>query len=557
MNAQVHLSLQDDVDDLWEETRASNGTAADAYEYEFKHVCTDLLAQRWLVRHTLSTFSPARVFLPSQCRESVGSATSHLHFLESMFYRVLEEETKHTSRSYFVEGHREALVRIKDNFGVSIMPLVAEFGYRARRHMRQRYLIARGSRIVKRKPGPTKALILQMLIRPRWRQGAKNKKVLVIAQFQKVTSLMIPGFADAQISYLSYSKFEKLVATNKENHSANSIPIPMDSAQNMLLNYFRAIISGTQFSHEALDQLLLSDWSILVTDAQHMPLMRELVNGALEIGKPVAVVPEGAISYVGFQERFGGTSLFIADPRITRFVLDVAQKDYWLRLGVPPGRIHVSGFLGDDPARFDNMLRLPSMFLGASMRPLKTRHISCTVMITLDSSLEGKLTGHFGMPLRSATLHNLVLIIDELVARGYRVLGKTRDKDFTYYLKRRFQGRPAFFTTYIPWQVLAERADLVLSRDSSVGWQSVAGGTPVLVWNFSDYPSFIEVTLDPIPDYWMGIARSVGELDVAIKGLLARHHEATLAFGTNGVLVPPVQSRPDVVKSWIEAGPYS
>ena len=423
--------------------------------------------------------------------------------------------------------------------------------------MRQRYLIARSSPIVKRKLGQTRALVLRMLKRARSRQGAKNQKVLVIAQFQKVTSLMIPGFADAKISYLSYSKFEKLVVTNKENHSSNSIPIPMNSAQDMLLNYFRAIISEPHFSQEALDKLLLSDWSILVTDAQHMPLMRELVNGALEIGKPVAVVPEGAISYVGFQERFGGTSIFIADCRITRFVLDDAQQDYWLRLGVPPSRIHVSGFLGDDPPRFVKMARLPSVFLGPSMRTLKSRDISYTVMITLDSSLEGKLLGHFGMPVRSATLHNLVLIIDELIARGYRVLGKTRDKEFTDYLKRRYQGRPAFFTTYIPWYVLAERADLVLSRDSSIGWQSVERGTPVLVWNFSDYPSFIEVTLDPIPDYWMGVARSVGELDVAIKDLLTRHNEAILAFGTNGALVPPVKSRPDVVKNWIEAGPYS
>jgi hypothetical protein len=163
----------------------------------------------------------------------------------------------------------------------------------------------------------------------------------------------------------------------------------------------------------------------------------------------------------------------------------------------------------------------------------------------------------FGSPCASLILQQLVQIVDGLLRMGYLVLAKTRDPEVTRYLQGRFGGRSAMFTDSIPWQILADRSDIVMARDSSIGWQSLSGGKPVLVWNFEDYPSFTEVTLDGIPDYWVGVVRSIGELDVEITALLARHREESLRSGVDGRLLPPVLSRPDVIRDWIHnSTPY-
>ena len=89
-----------------------------------------------------------------------------------------------------------------------------------------------------------------------------------------------------------------------------------------------------------------------------------------------------------------------------------------------------------------------------------------------------------------------------------------------------------------------------MARDSSIGWQSLSGGKPVLVWNFENYPSFTEVTLDGIPDYWVEVVRSIGELDTKITALLSRHRAESLRSGADGFLPPPVFSRPDMIRAW-------
>ena len=92
-------------------------------------------------------------------------------------------------------------------------------------------------------------------------------------------------------------------------------------------------------------------------------------------------------------------------------------------------------------------------------------------------------------------LTHVVQIADELLTMGYLVLASTRDPAVTSYLQGEFVGTADQFTTSIPAQILADRSDLVMSRDSSIGWQSLSGSKTVLVYHVVGYPSVMEVTL--------------------------------------------------------------
>ncbi len=174
-----------------------------------------------------------------------------------------------------------------------------------------------------------------------------------------------------------------------------------------------------------------------------------------------------------------------------------------------------------------------------------------TVLLSFDGFFLFHELVRFGVPCNSLYLHQLLEVLEGMLDLGYRVLVKTRDSEVTRYLQGKFVGRSAMFTNSIPWQILADRSDIVMARDSSIGWQSLSGGRPVLMWNFDDYPSFIEVTLDGIPDYWVGVVRSIDDLDSSIMTLITRHLEESSRSGVEGRLLPPVISRPDAIRDWI------
>lgn len=193
----------------------------------------------------------------------------------------------------------------------------------------------------------------------------------------------------------------------------------------------------------------------------------------------------------------------------------------------------------------------------ASIRRLPTNEKNVTVTLSFDAFFWFNEISRFGSPTNSLLLHRHLQVLEKLLDLGYRVLVKTRDSQMTEYLQGRFKGLSATFTDSIPWQILADRSDIVMARDSSIGWQSLSGGKPVLAWNFEDYPSLIEVTLDGVPDYWVSVVRSIDEVDSEITNLLARHREESFQSGVDGCLPSPVFSRPDIVREWINNPEFS
>jgi len=354
------------------------------------------------------------------------------------------------------------------------------------------------------------------------------------------------------MGYLSYSQFEELVSPKNGPKPRENILTSDLDAQTNALNYFNCLIEQSEIYREPIERLLRGNWSILITDAGHDPQINSLVDRGIQAGKRVAVVPEGATSYVGRLERFGGQSIHYHNTRVTRFVLDAATEQYWIRAGTPASRIHVSGYLGSDRPVAGRRQSINSLLLDASIRRLPANEKNVTVTLSFDAFFWFNEIARFGFPSTSLLLYRHLQVLEKLLDLGYRVLVKTRDSQVTRYLQGRFEGRSATFTDAIPWQILADKSDIVMARDSSIGWQSLSGGKPVLAWNFEDLPSLIEVTLNGISDYWVSVVRSIDEVDFKITELIERHREESARSGVDGCLSPPVFSRPDMIREWIK-----
>jgi hypothetical protein len=551
VTSKIHHSLQDESDTLWSAVESQfKENSILTHKYEFNILFSNLLMWRWLIRHTIQTLNPRQVLIPTGCTQTIRTVASLDEVWEWTLYQLLEEETRHVARDYFTE--------------VSSRPLT---GNKPRSYSLFRHkLVELTVRTI------NKALKLIQSLRNRseysnflgrvsYRDVAKRinykrinnqvQNVLVIAQLAKVQSLIAFRSTGVRVSYLSYTQFEGLISPKNGPKPRETILTSELNAQTNALNYFNSSVAHSEIFREPIERLLRGNWSILMTDAGHNPQINSLVDRGIQVGKRVAYVPEGATSYVEEFEKFGGQSVHYHNSRATRFVLDAAMEQYWVRAGTPSSRIHVSGYLGSDRPAAGRRQSVSSLLLDASIRRLPTSKKKVTVTLSFDAFFMFIEIGQFGFPGSSLVLHRLLQILGELLDLGYRVLVKTRDSQVTQYLQCRFKGRSAMFTDSIPWHLLAVRSDIVIARDSSIGWQSLSGGKPVLVWNFEDYSSMIEVTLAGIPDYWVSVVRSVDGLDAEITNLLARHREESLRSGADGRLLPPVFSRPDMIYEWI------
>ncbi len=550
ITSDVQLRLQDELDTLWRSVECQfEGSAALNHEYEFVVVFSNMLLWRWLIRHTIKTLKPIRILVPSRCVENNRTVTSRDEILEWVLYRVLEEETRQVERGYFTEVDSSIFAQSETRSLALFAQKFAGFTARVIKQARKFFL-------VRTLPLGSADLSGKVSYRGRAfgalheRHSNQVQNVLVIAQLGKVRSILESRSTGIRIGYLSYDQFEELVSPADGYKPRETALSPALSAQSALLAYFRSLVERSEISQEPIERLLRGNWSILVTDAEHHPQIRALMERCIQVGKRVATVPEGAISYVGYMERFGG-SLNYDNSHVTRFVLDEAKREYWIRAGTPASRIHVSGYLGSDRPSAGRRRSVESFLLDSCIQGLPTGERDVTVMLSFDGFFWLHEIVRFGSPCISLITNQLLQIVDELLELGYLVLAKTRDPEVTRYLQSRYAGRSAMFTHSIPWEILADRSDIVMTRDSSIGWQSLSGGKPVLLWNFEDYPGFAEVTLDGIPNHWVSVVQAIDDLDESITALIARHREESLRSGVDGRLLPPVVSRPGVIRDWI------
>jgi hypothetical protein len=553
VTSKIHHSLQDESDTLWSAVESQfKERSILTHKYEFNILFSNLLMWRWLIRHTIQTLNPRQVLIPTGCIQSIRTVASRDEVWEWTLYQLLEEETRHLPRDYFTEVDKSPVTGNKKRSFSLFLLKTAGLSMSTRIKARKLVKVLRARSEYSDFRGRVSFRdVAKHLNYKRINNQVQN--VLVIAQLGKVQSLLAFRSTGIRVIYLSYTQFEGLISPKNGPKPRETILASELNAQTNALNYFNSLVAHSEIFREPIERLLRGNWSILITDAGHNPQINSLVDRGIQVGKRAAYVPEGATSYVEELEKFGGQSVYYHNSRSTRFVLDAAMEQYWVRAGTPSSRIHVSGYLGSDRPAAGRRQSVSSLLLDASIRRLPTRKKNVTVTLSFDAFFTFVEIAQFGFPGSSLVLHRLLQILGELLDLGYRVLVKTRDPQVTRYLQGKFVGRSAMFTSSIPWQILADRSDIVMARDSSIGWQSLSGGKPVLVWNFEDYSSMIEVTLAGIPDYWVSVVRSIDQLDAKITNLLARHREESLRSGADGFLPPPVFSRPDMIHDWIHS----
>ena len=550
VTSDVHLDLQDELDKIWRSAAAeSEGTSILNYEYEFSVLFASLILWRWLVRYTIQTLEPSKVLLPKRCENVDLTPSSGSKIYELVLYKVLEEETRQVERAYFTEKEEILAPKPKTILFSLLVQNFAGFTAQVIDKARKFFLV---------KSLPLK--FTDFRTRLTWRErllgafrrshGNQVHNVLVIAQLRKVRTILRSRSAGVRMGHLSYSQFEKIINSKAGQNFSKTEYSHALSAQSFLLAHIQSLAERSRNSQEQIERFLRGNWSILVTDAQHLPQIRALIDSGTQAGKRVAAVPEGANSQSGYLERFHGP-LRHDNPSVVRFVLDEALRDYWLREGTPDSSIYVSGYFGGDHPTAKRRLSVESGLLNSCLRFLPPSEKAVTVMLSFDGFFWFNELAQFGNPCMSVALSQHVKIIDELLTLGYLVLVSVRDPDVTRHLQEKFVGRSAMFTHRMPWQFLADRSDVVMVRDSSIGWQSLSGGKPVLVWNFDDYPSYMEVALDGIPNYWVHFVRSVDDIDDSITALVSQHREESIRSGLQGRLPPPVNSRSNAIRDWI------
>jgi hypothetical protein len=372
----------------------------------------------------------------------------------------------------------------------------------------------------------------------------------VIAQLEKVQALFGLEWGSARPQHVSYEGFE-------ESLSAQQVPVRYDalytgqtSANEGLLKYFWWTVERRRAAGNMIKAAARGNWRLLITDAQHDPYVRELVREAIAAGKEVALVPEGAISYVGALEPFGGSGLFITDPHVTRFVLNEAERASWIARGTSPDRVFVSGFVGNTRGPRCLVAVLSKLMIMRALGKLPSANGRTTVLLSFDVFAAEFAIARFGSPSQVELLDQLLQVLEVLLASGCRVVAKTRDPHVNSELQVRFVGKPVLFTDILSWMLLADRSDVVVVRDSSIGWEALARGKPVVVWNLSDYPSFAEVTLKGISRDWVRTVGEVTDLPGSIAELVKANRAARTSLGPTEVQGSVVEMRPEQIRAW-------
>jgi hypothetical protein len=541
-----HLELHNELERIWH--NLSNMHPDIAYhKYDFVVLFANLLYWRRVIRKVLSETEPRIVFLPSRCKRNTSLVSSRDELLKWLLYQVLEEETLKYRRSYFTES-------------TSTIPRTSSASLTFQtRHLAGLLLdlVQKLRATIQEQPWRNLAWLSAKSTdsRRNWRfQPARTwgTRVPVIAQYGKVYALLTQRGSGQRLKFVSYSRIERMFQTeihrNFEEHYTSQT-----GSEEGLLNFLSCSVQQRMDSSENISKVAAGKWDVMLTDAQHHPYIRQLTDEAIELGKKVASVPEGAVAYVGELERFGGTFLFLSNPKVTHFVLNEAVKSSWIARGIPADLIHVSGFLGNTLRTGTLRNSLYRISLRGSISKFKSNSNSSppTVLLSFDALLVDWAIPQFGHVSQSELLVQHLLVLEELLQTGHSVIVKTRDPLLNGYLIDMYKGKSALFICTIPWYILVKYADITLTRDSSIAWESIALRKPVIIWNFSDFPSFGEVTLKGIPDFWVRVVRDATALSKTVMELSDAFREMQETHDPNLANDPIAPIEPEVVMNWL------
>ena len=543
--------MQDELNEKWntEKLREPYSQVAH-FEYEFTPPMANLLLWRWLIRESIRVLQPALLVIPRIQYPVKAAISTEQQLYAWMLNKVLSEETVGATRVVQISLPLAAAQKNLSG-GQQLKSLLSRIIHRKpllermRNSMYSRIDAFLTSRDAKNELSRCKSFCRRLFLH-------KNGiSVLVVTQHGKADEILALSNSSYRMRYMSYNEFEYLLTTRLPNQS-NVLELSPDTSSEVGVQlYFQHHVNSMLVKHDRFLDFISQKWRILITDAQHHPVLRQILDDLIKAQKVVAFVPEGATAFVGGLEQFSESAFISQNKDVTRFVLNEDVRDLWMSRGVKPTNVMVSGFLGNTLSTNLLARTIDTQYLRYLIWQTGDYGNSNRVFLDFSAFLGQGEVGSFGWLTHSERLRQLINLTECLLDGGYFVIAKTRDDNIRRIIEERFEGQSLVITFLIPWQSLVDASRVTITRDSSLGWESLVRGKPVLIWNFTKTYSFTEMSLRGYPFEWVRIARTPSSVLTELSSLIKTETNGNKLTKKRERPQAPVSIRRDQFVHWI------
>lgn len=516
-----HRSLRAELDVCWSQFLDGAGGDDHFSRFHFDLWQVNVLYLRLFLRRVLAETRPVSVSIPSMEVASLADCRDDGARARWVMQKVIEEET---------QG-----IDARTTFGVDEAPLAP--------HVRWRE--APWARRVRRSVALRRAR--RALCGSRRLTGfARRRAVLLIAQRAKVAEIRRLHTSAGRPILIPYELLGTLYPPDGEPDGSGA-DFSGQACESQLWGWLRTEASFVRASASLAKAVVESRPRAVMTDAEHDVRIRNLLVACVQAEIPVAVVPEGAVAHVGNQSEFVGQLRFDS-PGIEYFSRNVKEAAVRVTSGASPERVHVSGYLGD--TRRPGWRRtvkgaLLEHSLGSARRGKKVADL--VVGLSLDTLFSGILIQRpADTPHLEALAANMQLL-HALSDSGIRVLVSPRQAVVGRAVAERFPMANVDIAIHRPWQWVAKQATAMIVMNTSIAWESLALGVPVILVRVGGVESASEATLSDTPGDWVTVAESLGDVVSAVRRI------ARLRANGRFLGPPPVRSMPDHVAKWLNS----
>jgi hypothetical protein len=315
-----------------------------------------------------------------------------------------------------------------------------------------------------------------------------QKKILIIAQPSKIISLI--KLLHRRKDYVVCPVGKIIAAGNAYGDlSSGLLRLSRDKkAVDGLYMYIKCVVDNISRSYSTIQSIAAEPWEILVTDHEMDPYVLYLVDQFILLNKQVVFIPEGA------QHHNTGTFEFYPyghylKPGITKMLISESELNFWKSMNIS-NELLVTGYMANT-LDYNKKLYLTTRLL-FFMRQLLTGN-SRKKVIFLSLEVFTDLPGfHIGSLTSYQSVKLFVDFLDRVDFSRYTVLAKGKNPVLANALRKRYQKKDILFTSHLSWQIQVLIADMIVFTNSSIGIESIAMGTPAMVWNNTDLPTYAD-----------------------------------------------------------------
>lgn len=486
--------MQQDVDDAWDSVLSgSSDPLMKDYSYYYVNVVTPILFWRHIVKSALNEFKPDIVYLPHPSQErSVTIPLDHggsglFYFLKWIRYQVLASEVEATQAKVryfsedgsFEESSKQTILR-------NLSRVIDVESY---------YL---ASRLISRTLEKTQGIINRFLP---LKTETRVPQLLILGQPSKCTFLRrLLEHNDIPYIYQDYAAFNKSICGSPTTTLQLTLRFePGIDIEKLVVAWLDELIKiNRNLLSEKISLFAEQAPHIILTDAQHDPLVRRFISESSLLDKRVVIYPEGLGHNTGEIFIFNRKYLHLDLP-IFRFTV---SREELILTEAEMGPGIATGYLGDT---FD-YVKDSQTSVGIALRSLSSlrfrerKSFAGVVFFDLDLHIDTGVNRAYFRP-DSQALGRAITGIRALIDAGYKVIANLRYYHFYDLLIERISSKNFVLYMLAPWQLLIKGADVVVIYQSSLGLESLAHNKPVVVWDPFDYPAF--------PDAWSGVGSDV------------------------------------------------